>query len=396
MPLFADSPVADFNNRSLDRVVSKIVAEFRRDHPELLRGARLGVSLVDLSTMADDPPYGGMNDLSEYFVASLAKVGAMYAAYQLRSFVKEQARAFDGIVETLLPSLEKTITPQIESQVPGLAKDHPALTKIFTASYSMNSQGCNIQFSSAIFDKTLDEIDTLEEKKSPSAFAETRKLGFQQRLELMIKWSSNCGACTCISDLGFQYINAALRKAGLFDPSSSTGLWLGAGYGSGCRGATVGRTNAIGNGRVPIVNKRAPDEVFQVATPRSVARMLRALAELKLVDAEASGGLGSIKDLLDKRWNKTTSPIGFGLGYDPDPDKMEPNSPIAVYSKLGIGESTVCDGALVMSGTRLTGPVNYIAVVLGAPSMPGQEFDEICKSIAVLAPYIERNLFETH
>src|SRR5436853_178828 len=102
MALFADAPVPDFGNRNLDNIVSAAITRFGSEHRDLLSGTRLGVSLVDLTTRDTDPPYGGMNDSAEYFVASLAKIGAMYAAYQLRSFVKEQATNFQGMQEELL------------------------------------------------------------------------------------------------------------------------------------------------------------------------------------------------------------------------------------------------------------------------------------------------------
>src|SRR6266496_302753 len=384
MPLFADSPTADFGNRDLDSAVSGAVARFGREHPELLRGAKPGVSLVDLTTITTDPPYGGLNDLSEYFVGSLAKIAAMYAAHQLRSFVRTFAATFDGMVENLLPTLEKIITPQIESQVPVFSKDHPALSKIFTARHNLSGQGFIVDFSSSnALRSTLDHIHAIE-KKDVTAFNQTQKEGFSERLNLMINWSSNCGACTCIKDLGFQYINAALKKAGFFDAASSTGLWLGASYASGCKGASVGQTKAVGN--VPIVNKSLPDEVFQVATPRSVARMLRAIADHKLVDGDASVRMRS---LLDKSTSETSSPIGLGL-----------NSPGFVFSKLGVGQSTVCDCAIIMNAvvpSKSSDPLilYYIAVVLGMPKMPSpreEDFAVEAKAISALAPYLERSL----
>jgi beta-lactamase family protein len=395
MPLFAAAPVADFSNRNLDSVVSEAVSRFGREHRDLLQGARLGVSLFDLSTAADDPPYGGLNDTSEFFVASLAKIGAMYAAYQLRSYLREEAADPDNstkMPEELLPAVEKKLTPQVESLVPDVPKGHPDLSKIFAARYNFGGTGVVVSFSSTgENDNFLDQSHALEdpENPSPSAFPRTRALGFKERLELMIRWSGNCGACTCISDLGLQYINAALQKAGLFDARSSTGLWLGANYAGSCPGAPAGTRSAVGGGRVPVVNKSADNEVFQVATPRSVARLLRAIAELKLVDAESCGGLRemSMQDLLDKRsaWSQTSSPIGMGL-----------NNPVKVYSKLGVGASTVCDCALILSGDRHSGPITYGAVVLGAPRMPGKSFDQVAKSISVLAPYLERPLLDSH
>ncbi len=117
--------------------------------------------------------------------------------------------------------------------------------------------------------------------------------------------------------------------------------------------------------------------------------MLRAIADHKLVDGDASVRMRS---LLDKSTSETSSPIGLGL-----------NSPGFVFSKLGVGQSTVCDCAIIMNAvvpSKSSDPLilYYIAVVLGMPKMPSpreEDFAVEAKAISALAPYLERSLADT-
>ena len=69
MPLFRSSAVADFSNRNLDAGVAQAVQQLGRTARTLVGGARLGVCVFDLNSSATDPPYGGVNDGADFFVA---------------------------------------------------------------------------------------------------------------------------------------------------------------------------------------------------------------------------------------------------------------------------------------------------------------------------------------
>jgi Beta-lactamase enzyme family len=56
-------------------------------------------------------------------------------------------------------------------------------------------------------------------------------LPFAERMRLMIRYSDNLAAASCIRDLGFPYIAALMRQIGLFDIPSQRGLWLALNYG---------------------------------------------------------------------------------------------------------------------------------------------------------------------
>src|SRR4029077_20152980 len=53
--------------------------------------SQMGIALVDLSR-APQMGYAGWNDTRQIYVASLAKIGAMFAAFQLRKCVRAAAK----------------------------------------------------------------------------------------------------------------------------------------------------------------------------------------------------------------------------------------------------------------------------------------------------------------
>lgn len=168
------------------------------------------------------------------------------------------------------------------------------------------------------------------------------KLGFKERMDLMIGWSHNGASASCIRDVGFLYINSALMQWGIYDPNAGGGLWVGSSYGGDSfRRDPVGR-QSIG------------------ATPLSLARMFTILARHRLVGGDMPDamlrllhktGFVDWDDAVASRdaapGNGSRSP--FGETYtsyrarqvkagEPDPyDHLE------VWSKLGIykGESDV-------------------------------------------------------
>ena len=73
-----------------------------------------------------------------------------------------------------------------------------------------------------------------------------RTHGFLQRQKLMIGFSNNSAATSCIADIGFPYIASVLMQTGLWDAARGGGLWLGEGY-----GGPAWRASLLGGGRSP-------------------------------------------------------------------------------------------------------------------------------------------------
>ncbi len=378
MPLFRSSAVADFSNRNLDAGVAQAVQQLGRTASTLVGGARLGACVFDLNSSATDPPYGGVNDGADFFVASLAKIGVMYAAYQLRSFLDELAAAYKGPVSGFLPGAQASIIAAVRGQVPSIKlNDRPDLAKIFSVTAAAGGSVTVAFTSTGQSDSELDSLDADE------SYVSIRSLGFRERLRLMIRWSSNCGASTCIEDLGFQYLNGALRHAGLFTSPPPAGIWVGRHY--VCGGDTR-RSQAFPVGSA-LVNQAAPDEVFHVATPRAVARMFRAIADGSLLPEAPL--VAEMRSLLDKSGSpRTGSFIYAGLaaaGGMPDP---LPRAGM-VLSKIGLGAHTTADCALIsQSATSRFLHLNYGMVVLGAPNSGG-DFPADGRVITLLAPMLQ-------
>ena len=56
-------------------------------------------------------------------------------------------------------------------------------------------------------------------------------LGFMDRMKLMIRWSDNTAAGSCVHAVGFQYMNSALAADGFADNKANGILWLGGDFG---------------------------------------------------------------------------------------------------------------------------------------------------------------------
>lgn len=222
--------------------------------------AQMGVALVDLSR---NPRigYAGWNDTRQIYVASLAKIGAMFAAFQLRQSVRaaaklvsvpDSAKVFDAIAADW--------TPGVSSRTKGRPADFPRLARIFSIS---GSQG----------NWAIDFIDSQKNWEEITKIGDSlpKGLGFRDRMKLMIANSNNQAAASCIDDIGFQYLNGALAAAGFFNAGAGGGgLWIALDYGGHWWGKAAGGGWAQG------------------ATAAAVAGLLALLATDRLVDADAS------------------------------------------------------------------------------------------------------------
>ena len=162
-------------------------------------------------------------------------------------------------------------------------------------------------------------------------------LGFFERMRLMIGWSDNHAAATCIRPLGFEIIGAVLRLAGLQD-AATNGLWLGRDY----------------DGRR--WSKKKPPKANQsdhTGTVRSIATFLTLLAQGKLAGADSSG---EMLDIMNETKRGDLGAVSFlGEGLDA---KRRPRD--ANYSKIGVLGSVCCEGAWIVRPQR-----SYISVALG-------------------------------
>lgn len=276
------------------------------------RFANLSVAIIDLSARARRPDGSGWmtsdgwNMDDQRFVASLAKIGALFAAFRLRyclrlaaneTSAKTGAEAFKMVTDDW-----KGV---VQTAIPAGKPDFPQFDKIFTIRGATGAW--NIQFT--------DEY-----------------LG---HLKLMIGHSDNHSASVCIDRLGFQYINGALEAEGLYVPGRG-GIWLGANY--------AGRAWMV---------EPSKKLTFQGATASSVARFLTLLEDDRLISADDSADMRDIMRLA-------------GTWLEQGLSRAKPPRPIIdIYAKIGLyGTSHDCG---VIQRSDHGKPIRYAAVILGAP-----------------------------
>jgi len=163
----------------------------------------------------DNHFYGARNDADMDFSASLLKMAAMYAAYDLRcaaiQFIKDNndsftdqnsfSTAFSNSIDTsnavtLLQKFTKGLKPNVKSIFKGF-----------------NSSGPN----------KLDFIKNPTQIHTPSQ-------GFGLDMDDMIIVSDDEAASRCIQAIGYSYINVSLMKGDFFNSSTMKGIWLAGDY----------------------------------------------------------------------------------------------------------------------------------------------------------------------
>ncbi len=226
---------------------------------------QMGIALVDL-TRAPRIGYAGWNDVHQTYVASLAKIAAMFAAFQLRQSVRAAAKLLQVTDPSkVFEAITAAWSPLVSTRITGRPADFPNLNNIF--SISGNPGNWMIDFTDD--NKGWDAINQIGDSLP-------KGLGFRDRMKLMIANSNNRAAASCIDDIGFQYLNGALAAEGLFSASDGGGLWIALDYGGHEWGKSAGGGWSQG------------------ATAAAVARFLALLETNRLVDADASDEMRKI------------------------------------------------------------------------------------------------------
>jgi hypothetical protein len=294
--------------------------------------------------------YFGVNDKEQWNTASLAKIATMAAAFYLKAAVDAAAKeiAADATASAeittdkkLFKALNKAWDPLIKAKFPRRAFTPPRLDHIFSATDT--GSGWDIQFKE--IEKDSAKIDAAHNHNG-----KIDKLGFKERMYLMVAFSDNWAAHTCIDDLGFNYIGGALQDAGFYD-GDKTGFWTRSNY----NGVKWGP--AIGSGQA-----------------EAVCRFLCALQLGTLVDKISSNAMLALME-------KAPNSSGIGswiLGVLPD-------SPDELYSKVGVWNGHYSEG-VVVNGATVGGTAFKYALII-YQHLGGEEF-----MIETLAPEIHKCL----
>jgi V8-like Glu-specific endopeptidase len=188
-------------------------------------------AVTDVSGDPPAPATYGLNSDDMLYVGSLAKLYALYVAFELRLRVEAQAKGMiahglststAGWEQNVFTALRKGWQPQLTKKFPGFPPGFPQLGRIF--SLSANGDVSFREHRPALTDA---DIDTIGESGSPDKLPrDGSPLFFRDWMRLMLRWSNNAAASRCILALSYPYINGALTDAGFFDPRLHAGLWL--------------------------------------------------------------------------------------------------------------------------------------------------------------------------
>jgi hypothetical protein len=325
--------------------------QFDKDFNDRIKDfpATMGIALVDLT---DGVSQYAVNkqEHKEKHVFSLAKVAPMLAAFRL------QERLRNSFSHESAADIEKAWRKQIKA--PKFGDSFPKLERIFEPP----AAGGDWSFD---FQETKPDWLTLQafedgDKDRMGAIPKSviDKLGFLDRLKLMVRMSDDNAAGSVISDLGFPFIYATLVNEGLYSKDHH-GLWVGSSYSTEYAGKVY-------------VVEPAGDDITVGATAFSVALFMTRLIRKKLV--KDYGGYTPSQDLLDIMKERSSSDIGTGSrfllrgGLDMGDVK---------YSKIGMDifdkgrDARDSEGAVIerTMTTKKGHPkrICYVAVALQAP-----------------------------
>lgn len=255
MPFPSPYPTLLGSDPAMEGALGAAVAEAVVQFPDLaLVVGAVPISLVaiDETTSPPDFLHGGILYGRTYFSASLLKVAAMYAAFELRKSVNARGAAADVNRQNLFSILNTEFDPVIDSAIPAIsvaagvtpAMRVPKYREIF-----------------AVMDRTTGGI--------AAEFNAT----FQSNMRAMIVDSNNNAAAACVQALGYSWINGTLQKGGFFLPPDN-GIWLA--------GTFTGSWPYV---RIPSDND---GPVAQATTCFDMANLYAHIVRRTLVDADAS------------------------------------------------------------------------------------------------------------
>ncbi len=404
-------------------IVTNFVTQSSVRHDALVRSiqVRLGdrapksLCLIDMSDSADRPVQAGWEIERMVFIASVAKLAALYAAFQLREDLRavvtwSGARTFEQATQGLRRAWRSAPSPSVKALADAPASDLPEIEQIFDVEAFDGGATPSPEFRSAYGAAAQQgkypadfyaEVGQLHQHKCPQTrpddpdeakryeacyaarYAALAKVQFNELLHLMTRWSDNEAASACISRLSLPFIKAMLSHSGLL--TGQTGLWLGGVfrqlYGKSFRvpGTSVD---------VPVIppvdpkakrsktkEKPPADEQKTTSTQAGNARAL-AILLATLVRG----------DLLPTGQNQMTATLDFSpiiqLAATPDNAYLFSQhrpSPTRYLSKIGIAGQRFSEAAYLLGKgspplrTSVSEPIappptlSYVAVALQAP-----------------------------
>ena len=211
------------NSVKLQDALTAAITAVASAHGQILKDPRTGTetnvfpipfTIADLSSGAPPFPSASYNGAEVDFIASEAKVAAMYAAFELRDLVR-RFKAMPGVAtDNVFDKLKKFVDPRIIAEGPELKKGE-------------NVSGVAVAISDTHRKPHYADVFFLDPDGSVDFTVE-----YTDALEDMIVKSGDISAATVIHGIGYCYLNGIVQARGFsgdaFNPAQ--GIWLAADF----------------------------------------------------------------------------------------------------------------------------------------------------------------------
>lgn len=192
----------------LRAALTSAVAETHASFPSLEVPLRMAISIVAIDESKSPPTFrhAGFKEDETHFSASLLKVAAMFAAFELRQSANTFAlTAGDSTPAELFAHMKDSFDDTIANAV-GLISGHTEITRAM-----------KVPKYPAIFEAV---------PLASGGFLINFNATFRNNLRGMIVDGTNPSAGACIQQLGYSWINGMLERGGFFNGTTEQGIWL--------------------------------------------------------------------------------------------------------------------------------------------------------------------------
>ena len=353
--------------------------------PAFLRARPAGVAsrltmsgaVIDLAPVGlAQPTYASSQDVDDkdtgddtLNIGSMAKMVAMYAAFELRfrlgkaldaAMLAHLPVASAGWESGFLPLVDKIWRPQIARGFPLLDTTKQRMPK-WDQMFRFAAGGTfDFTHGTATDDQIVErDLDTPQPD-----------MAFLELIKSMVFMSNAIAASRVIGAVGYPYINGLLREGGFWNPGTSRGIWMSGNY------VTGGGWKTDAHGRdVDLVTLSARGARHYKATTnfvgnaKQLARLLALAAQKRLFDGPSPTATAACDQMVTIMRRHDIPPLRLpDKSFIQDALAAPPNK---AFSKLGIGVAAppsplqgVHDGA-ILERTKGAHLLRYVVVALG-------------------------------
>ena len=382
--------------KGLQQLVDDMLADHQRQggKPKI---EELRFAVADLSEgKLFQPDFAGHRPTTQGGLGSTAKVGVMFAAFQLLNDLNVFAKKNPGLADAadLFSAIRAewgktqvlSASPVVTQLHPGSStvpkmelRDRlvhveskfnnafafplplpptitgPKLEKMFSVSRPGGTGPLKVEFLGTLGNTDATQSYVLDTREN---LTKARELSFAERLFIMIDESDNAVSQTCVEDVGYLYINSSLWQSDFFNPQRGGGLWV----------ASTFNNKSLRWVETPVPDKLQPaNDSFTSCIPATLVAMLTLIEQRRLINQDLSdkmrGLLSKKKTGLKRRIGGRLVPVPSfsrsfikeGLQFmDPDVprDKLVVRFRLDdLCSKLGIG-NRFSDAAIIKRTDR--------------------------------------------